>query len=70
MKPSPFAFIAGETLGTTTPPGTTRSLVTVSLSSIRVEPDGTGLQPVNRISHVRSYPYPITDTAFSAADCG
>ncbi|KAI3749956.1 hypothetical protein L2E82_20577 [Cichorium intybus] len=37
-------------MGTTTLPGTTRSLVRVPSSSIREDPEGPGLQPVNRMS--------------------
>lgn len=68
---SPLSHLMEEdTLETTTPPGTPKSLVRVRLSSIRPEPDGPGLQADSRISDARSYPNPITETAFSAAICG
>lgn len=58
------------TSGTRTPPGTMRSLVWLSSKSISLEPEGPDLQDNNRISLQISYPNPMTETAFSAADWG
>lgn len=68
---SPLSHLMeADTLGTTTLPGTTKSFFRVLSSSIRPDPDGPGLHPDSRISDVRSYPNPITETAFSAATWG
>lgn len=53
------------TSSTTTPPGKTRSLVCDESISINLD-----LQTENLISLQRSYPWPITFTAFSAAIWG
>lgn len=50
-----------DTSGTTAPPGTTRSRVRVGSSSMSMD-----LHADNRISLQRSYPDPITETAFWA----